>query len=78
MQLVSQMISSFLDHTCPRRAAKTDNIIAATPHTPSTPVIPIVKIGYEKFKLHNILAQIAPARFAHTHIAVPPQPWPSA
>ena len=77
MQIVSHMIASILDHACPRRAAKTEQILVATPSTPSTPSTPTVKIGSEKFKLHSILAQTAPAPFAHTHIAVP-QPWPSA
>ena len=55
MQIVSRLLAFTLDRWCSHRAAKEQRVT----YTPSEvlPSTPLVKIGYEPFILHSILAQ---------------------
>ncbi len=56
MQIVSRLLAFTLDHWCLHHAAKKEQIITYTP-SEVLPSTPLVKIGYEPFILHSILAQ---------------------
>ena len=66
MQIVSRLLAFTLDRWCSHRAAKEEHSIAAAPSAaeglprggaPSEVLSPLVRIGYEPFILHSILAQ---------------------
>ena len=56
MQIVSRLLAFTLDRWCSHRAAKKEQSVTYTPSEVFFP-IPLVKIGYEPFILHSILAQ---------------------
>ena len=56
MHIVSALIALMLDRWCSHRAAKKEQNVTYTP-SEVLPSTPLLKIGYEPFILHSILAQ---------------------
>ena len=62
MQIVSRLLAITVERWCSHRAAKKDQSIAAAEGlprgggaAPSEVLTPLVRIGYQQFRLHNIL-----------------------
>ncbi len=56
MQIVSRLLAFTLDHWCSHRADKKEQSVALAP-SEVLPATPPIKVGYEPFILHSILAQ---------------------
>ena len=56
MQIVSRLLAFTLDRWCSHRAAKKQQSVAFAP-SEVFPATPPIKVGYEPFILHSVLAQ---------------------